>query len=74
METDNKTFKTTFVSELAAASVIARFGVAGATHLWQPIDHGIGAEYKRLIGRYYFFKLKPTLLRIFSLLGNIESG
>ena len=30
-----------------------RFGVAGATHLWQPIDAGVGAKYKQLIAKYY---------------------
>ena len=74
LEADSQTFKTTFVSELAAQNVTLRFGVAGATHLWQPIDHGIGAEYKRLIGRYFCFKSEKTLVRVLSLLGTIESG
>lgn len=51
LDKDNEKFEETFTSELAGASVTLRFGVPGATHLWQPIDHGIGAEYKRLIGR-----------------------
>ena len=51
LDKDNQNFEDTFKSELAGASAVLRFGVPGATHLWQPIDHGIGAEYKRLIGR-----------------------
>jgi hypothetical protein len=29
------------------------FGPACATHLWQPLDHHIGARYKHLMGKYY---------------------
>ena len=46
-------FQAGFVQALKTFSVLVRFGVAGATHLWQPVDAGVGAEYKRRIGKYY---------------------
>ena len=36
-----------------ATSNQLRFGPAGATHLWQPVDRHIGARYKQLMGDYY---------------------
>ena len=30
-----------------------RFGPAGGTHLWQPVDHNIGAKYKFLMSESF---------------------
>jgi hypothetical protein len=36
-----------------AANATTVFGVANGSHIWQPVDHNIGAAYKRLLDDYY---------------------
>ena len=48
--------KDVFVEAIKSSSPEAsklRFGPAGATHLWQPVDHHIGARYKFLMSEAY---------------------
>jgi hypothetical protein len=45
--------KVHFRQTMAMSRTRVVLGVPHATHIWQPIDAGIGKHYKRLIGNYY---------------------
>ena len=50
---DNLTTQTSeqFLSEVHELNGIVWFGVKDATDIWQPVDNGYGALYKRLISQ-----------------------
>ena len=42
-----------FIQALNSTNTILRMGVPGATDIWQPVDAGVGKQYKFLISEYY---------------------
>ena len=42
-----------FKEAIATIGATLMFGAKGATHLWQPIDHHVGARYKYLMAKSY---------------------
>lgn len=42
-----------FRKELSLMGATPMFGPAGATFLWQPVDHNVGARYHELLTMYY---------------------
>ena len=39
----------------ASLKAITMFGVKNGSHVWQPVDHHVGAAYKRKMDAYIYY-------------------